>query len=429
MNINFKLSNQQVIYILIIILLLSLLFSCNNSGVVEGFDDDMDLEQMQELIKTTQELIKKVLNEIESTKDNDNRLSISSITNNDDDEGFLINNMHDFANNLSSIYYNLYKLSRPIQKIEEDKIKENDFVAIPGTEIPNTPTRFKDAMYQMDTILQNINNKNSKNSTIEMIERKNLIFYLNHITNPLLNKLLRQTEEQLTQQQMQDKIKQTNKTVNKIYDILSYDNQYDDNQYDEAYNPYSNQYQEQDEYQAQDQEQDEYQGQDQAQGQVQGQRTKVNVNVDNRANASTTTEQQVSTAQQQGQQVNSNGLLPTLQRGAADLFGVFTPPSVLNPAVNIIDTRNRNQQQNQQPSLPDGNEFIRRSKIVPPVCPACPPVIVDKNTLNQECPPCPPCARCPEPSFECQKVPNFSAGPQNNFLPRPVLNDFSTFGM
>ena len=40
MNINFKLSNQQVIYILIIILLLSLLFSCNNSSVVEGFEQD-----------------------------------------------------------------------------------------------------------------------------------------------------------------------------------------------------------------------------------------------------------------------------------------------------------------------------------------------------------------------------------------------------
>ena len=110
--------------------------------------------------------------------------------------------------------------------------------------------------------------------------------------------------------------------------------------------------------------------------------------------------------------------------------GIHLPPSGRGLRQTPAPTRNRNQQANQNPTfLPDGNEFIRRSKIVPPVCPACPPVIVDKNTLNQECPPCPPCARCPEPSFECQKVPNFSAGPQNNFLPRPVLNDFSTFGM
>ena len=81
--------------------------------------------------------------------------------------------------------------------------------------------------------------------------------------------------------------------------------------------------------------------------------------------------------------------------------------------------------------IPQGQEdlYILKSQVVPPVCPACPPVIVDKNTLNQDCPPCPPCARCPEPSFECKKVPNFNLGPQNTFLPRPVLNDFSTFGM
>jgi hypothetical protein len=44
-----------------------------------------------------------------------------------------------------------------------------------------------------------------------------------------------------------------------------------------------------------------------------------------------------------------------------------------------------------------------------------------------KCPPCPPCARCPEPSFECKKVPNYSSG-NDQYLPRPVLNDFSEFG-
>ena len=81
--------------------------------------------------------------------------------------------------------------------------------------------------------------------------------------------------------------------------------------------------------------------------------------------------------------------------------------------------------------IPEGQQdlYVLKSQIVPPVCPACPPVIVDKNTLNQECPPCPPCARCPEPSFDCKKVPNYNLGPENKFLPRPVLNSFSTFGM
>ena len=80
--------------------------------------------------------------------------------------------------------------------------------------------------------------------------------------------------------------------------------------------------------------------------------------------------------------------------------------------------------------IPQGQEdlYILKSQVVPPVCPACPPVIVDKNSLSKECPPCPPCARCPEPSFDCKKVPNYSLGPENSYLPRPVLNDFSTFG-
>jgi hypothetical protein len=41
--------------------------------------------------------------------------------------------------------------------------------------------------------------------------------------------------------------------------------------------------------------------------------------------------------------------------------------------------------------------------------------------------PCPPCGRCPEPSFECKKVPNYSS--TSNVLPVPVLTDFSQFGM
>ena len=43
-------------------------------------------------------------------------------------------------------------------------------------------------------------------------------------------------------------------------------------------------------------------------------------------------------------------------------------------------------------------------------------------------PPCPPCGRCPEPSFDCKKVPNYSST-NSEYLPMPVLNDFSQFGM
>ena len=44
-------------------------------------------------------------------------------------------------------------------------------------------------------------------------------------------------------------------------------------------------------------------------------------------------------------------------------------------------------------------------------------------------PPCPPCARCPESNYECKKVPAYEQGYENTSLPRPVLSDFSTFGM
>ena len=72
----------------------------------------------------------------------------------------------------------------------------------------------------------------------------------------------------------------------------------------------------------------------------------------------------------------------------------------------------------------DMSKYILKSEIVPPVCPKCP----DSRTCPRQkpAPPCPPCARCPEPAFECKKVPNYSAA-TNSKLPRPFLNDFSQF--
>ena len=80
--------------------------------------------------------------------------------------------------------------------------------------------------------------------------------------------------------------------------------------------------------------------------------------------------------------------------------------------------------------IPPGQEdlYILKSEIVPPVCPACPVAAACPSTKEQKCPPCPACSRCPEPSFECKKVPNYNSI-ENDYLPQPVLNDFSTFGM
>ena len=78
--------------------------------------------------------------------------------------------------------------------------------------------------------------------------------------------------------------------------------------------------------------------------------------------------------------------------------------------------------------IPPGEEdlYILKSEIVPPVCPACPsPVPCIKNNTDS-CAPCPPCARCPEPSFECKKVPNYSS--TNYDIPDAILSPYSTFG-
>lgn len=79
--------------------------------------------------------------------------------------------------------------------------------------------------------------------------------------------------------------------------------------------------------------------------------------------------------------------------------------------------------------IPPGQEdlYILKSEIVPPVCPAC-PVSQASCPRQEKCPPCPACARCPEPAFECKKVPNYNAI-NNEYLPAPIVNDFSQFGM
>lgn len=96
--------------------------------------------------------------------------------------------------------------------------------------------------------------------------------------------------------------------------------------------------------------------------------------------------------------------------------------------------------------IPAGEEdlYILKSQVVPPVCPACP--VSSACPREKPCPACPPCARCPEPSMKCKMVPNYDSmgntsnnmgfddnmnpigGYNNQFLPVPVLNDFSTFG-
>ena len=83
--------------------------------------------------------------------------------------------------------------------------------------------------------------------------------------------------------------------------------------------------------------------------------------------------------------------------------------------------------------IPAGHEdlYILKSQVIPPVCPVCPSYSKsdsESSSSPEKCQPCPACARCPEPSFECKKVPNYNAV-NNSYLPVPALADFTTFGM
>ena len=82
--------------------------------------------------------------------------------------------------------------------------------------------------------------------------------------------------------------------------------------------------------------------------------------------------------------------------------------------------------------IPSGQEdlYILKSQVIPPVCPVCPNPIVQSSDSTDvtKCPACPACMRCQESPYECKKVPTYKSFNQD-FMPVPVLSDFSSFGM
>ena len=94
------------------------------------------------------------------------------------------------------------------------------------------------------------------------------------------------------------------------------------------------------------------------------------------------------------------------------------------PMYNIKETLPSTSQNDGLPRsrIPPGQEdlYILKSEIVPPVCPACPSLKCNNSSNDaSKCQPCPPCARCPEPSFECKKVPNYNSKGIMDQLPIP----------
>ena len=135
----------------------------------------------------------------------------------------------------------------------------------------------------------------------------------------------------------------------------------------------------------------------------------------------------------------NGGSASTITGPRGNTAGVVTGPNGNTYAgTNYNNNSNGygNQYYNSLPSgvsrnqIPPGQEdlYILKSEVVPPVCPACPTPVCPDTFDESKCQPCPPCSRCPEPAFDCKKVPNYKAF-NADYLPVPVLNDFSGFGM
>jgi hypothetical protein len=84
---------------------------------------------------------------------------------------------------------------------------------------------------------------------------------------------------------------------------------------------------------------------------------------------------------------------------------------------NVAGTENNFGNSFNQASISEYNDEIKRLK----------QQLSELKTFDGVCPPCPACERCPEPSFDCKKVPNYRSTSVGDYLPIPVLNDFSKF--
>lgn len=51
----------------------------------------------------------------------------------------------------------------------------------------------------------------------------------------------------------------------------------------------------------------------------------------------------------------------------------------------------------------------------------------EEGKEETKCQPCPPCGRCPEPAFECKKVPTYS--PMHISKVPEALGEYSTYGV
>ena len=120
-------------------------------------------------------------------------------------------------------------------------------------------------------------------------------------------------------------------------------------------------------------------------------------------------------------------------------FNILTGSTNGNGASNGMGASNGNGASNgMMGNVPPGDEdlYMLKSRMVPPSSPAGgnattnpSPNSVSCNCAPAPVPPCPPCERCPEPAFDCKRVPKYNSASSSKYLPLPVLTDFSQFGM
>ena len=116
----------------------------------------------------------------------------------------------------------------------------------------------------------------------------------------------------------------------------------------------------------------------------------------------------------------------------ATVYTTTTPSYAYN---NGYDYSTSEPQGVSRTNIPDGDEdlYMLKSQVVPPVCPTCPGYnrfsSGSGSGSGDKPPPCPACARCPQPAFNCKKVPNYKTIKENR-LPNPIINSsYSTYGL
>ena len=99
---------------------------------------------------------------------------------------------------------------------------------------------------------------------------------------------------------------------------------------------------------------------------------------------------------------------------------ILSEVEVTNTEINSSETTtSSNSKTNNTTINNDGGNEEQKKPVVP--------ANTDNSDKFSKCPPCPACERCPEPAFTCEKVINYRSPTAGQYLPIPVLNDFSSF--